>query len=263
MWLPVVRKPESFSDLSFSYDVNWLRNLDPLPMPDPQAAVTIPPDTGVFAGVTLRWFLSDVRGFVYSLGPVEGRGVSLAARLDHPALGADARGFQLFWRWDQYHGLPWWSHVLALRLQGAVGASERPGGVRFFLGGVPSQDIVSAVINSTREGTGWLRGYPFASLSGSQLHLLNAEYRVPLVDIDRGVSTLPLYVRRLHLAALFDAGNAFDSFDFGNLKTAVGVAVRLDMIFGFYVPGSFDVGWARGLSDGGQHEFWLLLTGGI
>jgi hemolysin activation/secretion protein len=136
--------------------------------------------------------------------------------------------------------------------------------VRYFLGGVPGQDILTAILESTRQGGSWLRGYRQGSLSGNQTHLLNLEYRVPIVTIEKGLATLPFYFRRLHLAALFDAGDAFDGpFDPARLKLAVGGAVRLDMTFGFFVPGSFDVGYARGLSSGGGDELWLLLTGGL
>jgi hypothetical protein len=261
--LPVVRAPEVFSDVSFSYDVSWERNLDPPIMQDPNNPVPVLPVTGVSAGATFRWSMSDVRGFAYTYGPVEGRGLSLALRLDHPALGADVRAFTAFYRFDQYLAMPLGGQVAAIRLQGAVGASERPGGVRFFLGGAPHQDLVSAVLNSTRADQSWLRGYPAGAISGSQYHLLNFEYRIPVGFIERGVSTLPFYFRRLHLAGLVDVAGAFDAFDAGDLRVAVGGAVRLDMLFGFYVPGSFDIGYARGVSRGGEDEVWLLLTGGI
>jgi hypothetical protein len=233
-------------------------------MQNPNTAVPVLPNTGFFAGLNLSWFLSDVRGFARTLGPVTGHGLSLSLRLDHPALGSEARGLQVFYRWDQYQGLPFFGHALALRLQGGIGESDQGGSVRFFLGGVPTQDLVSAVINSTRASNLWLHGYPAGSVSGSQYHLANLEYRVPIVEIERGLATLPFYFRRVHFAALFDAGNAFDGgFDPADLRFAVGASLRLDMVFGFYVPGSFDVGFARGLSRGGVNEAWLLLTGGL
>jgi hypothetical protein len=262
--LPVVREPEVYSDLSFSYDASWFRNVDPPIMHDPNDAVPVLPLTGVSAGVGASWFLSDVRGFARSLGPVAGRGLSLGLRLDHPSLGASARGIQVYYRWDQYQGLPWWGHALALRTQGGIGESDRPGGVRFWLGGVPRQDLIQAIIDSTRAGNVWFHGYPEGSISGSQYHVANLEYRVPLVELEKGIATLPFYFRRVHLAALFDAGNAFDgNFDPAALRYAVGASLRVDMLFGFFVPGSFDLGWARGLSTGGVDEFWLLLTGGL
>jgi hypothetical protein len=264
VFLPVVRLPEVYSDLGFSYELSWSRNLDGPITHDPHAAVPRLPELGVASGVTVRWFLSDVRGFAYSLGPVEGTGLSLATRFDHPNLGAGARAILAFWRWDQYQRLPWWGHVFALRLSGAYGESDPPGRVRFFLGGAPRQDLVQAIIDSTRTGNAWLRGYPEGSLSGNQMHLLNLEYRVPLLDVERGLATLPFYFRRLHLAALLDVGNAFDGpLRPAELRVAAGATLRLDTTFGFYMPGSFDLGIARGLTHGGSTEAWLLLTSGL
>src|SRR5262249_19831687 len=129
---------------------------------------------------------------------------------------------------------------------------------------VPHQDLLRSIINSTRAGYGWLHGYPAASVSGTQYQLLNAEYRIPIHDVEKGLATLPFYLRRVHLAALFDAAGAFDgAFQPAGLKYAAGAALRVDTTLGFVVPGTFDVGVARGLSSGGQTEVWLLLTGGI
>jgi hypothetical protein len=37
--------------------------------------------------------------------------------------------------------------------------------------------------------------------------------------------------------------------------------VRVDAIFGFFVPGSFELGYSRGLAAEGIDEYWLQLTG--
>ena len=68
---------------------------------------------------------------------------------------------QFYYRWDQFQALPWWHHVAALRVQGGIST----GNGRFYLGGVPSQDVVDAIINSTRAGGSWLHGFPEAALS--------------------------------------------------------------------------------------------------
>jgi hypothetical protein len=32
-------------------------------------------------------------------------------------------------------------------------------------------------------------------------------------------------------------------------------------MFGYFIPGTMDIGYARGLTSGGIGEYWLLLTG--
>src|SRR5262249_9373178 len=94
--LPVLRLPEVGSDISISYDVSWLRDLDAIPGPDPNAPVVQPPPTGVSSGVTLRWAASTVRSFVFSVGPVEGSGVSMAVHVVGPEVGSRPRPLGVF-----------------------------------------------------------------------------------------------------------------------------------------------------------------------
>lgn len=261
--LPIVRLPGFSSDLSVTYALDWLRNLDAPPPPRPDQALTIPPDTGVNSGVTLRWSMSDAHGYLYTVGPIEGTSLALAFHLTHPWLGSRHRLMEFFYGANHYFHLPW-NTALALSASGAVGDSDQPGNVRYFLGGTPTQDIVDSIIHSTRVGYGWLHGYPSFSLFGAQEHLVNVEYRVKIQDIEKGLVTLPFYFKRAHVAALFDAATAFDgAFHADDVRYSVGAALRLDMTFGFVVPGTFDVGVARGLSRGGDTEVWLLLTTGI
>ena len=144
------------------------------------------------------------------------------------------------------------------------GSSLRAGS--FGLGGLPSQDIAQSIVDSTRVGvTGYLRGYPARNIIGNQYHLLNLEYRQELLQIEHGFGTIPLYIRRLHMALLSDTGTAFDvRFDAQrNLRTSVGAALRLDAYFGYFVPGTLEIGAARGLQTGGVTQTWLLLTGSL
>ena len=145
-------------------------------------------------------------------------------------------------------------------------AYSRIRGVTFGLGGVPSQDIVRSIIETLRSGsTGFLRGYKVREISGNQFHLLNLEYRQELLHIERGIATLPIYFRRLHVALLSDTGVAFDGqFDAEqHLRSSLGAALRLDAFFGYFVPGTFELGYAHGLTWTGISETWLLLTGSL
>jgi hypothetical protein len=150
-----------------------------------------------------------------------------------------------------------------------VGGSFRAGdlirGGGFSLGGVPSQDVVQSIIDSSRYGfTGFLHGYPSRSLLGNQLHVANVEYRQELFQIEHGLSSLPIYLRRVHMAGLLDAAAAWDTDPSAkNTRLAVGGALRLDAFFGYFVPGTFEVGYARGLINGGINEGWMLLTGSL
>ncbi len=266
--IPFEQRPDASWTLSFDYDVDWFRVVDqPMPALDPNDRVTQQPLSDyVQAGLGTRVGYSRVRGTTYGLGPQSGFDLSASLRFDHPALGATYHNVTVGYTFSTFRRLWGDTPVISARLAGSLRAGDlaRTGG--FGLGGVPPQDVVRAIIDSTRAGsTGYLRGYPARNIVGNQFHLLNLEYRQELWQIERGVATLPIYLRRLHLAALSDTGTAFDG-EFSrerHLRTSVGGVLRLDAFFGYFVPGTFEIGYARGLTTGGISESWFLLTGSL
>src|SRR5262249_43060343 len=156
--LPVLRLPETFADLSLAYDVSWMRNLSPPPVIDPNIPVPSRPETGVNTGFSLRWLLSDVRAFTFTLGPVQGRNVAFGLRLENPAIGSPHRLYSASWSWEEFFRLPFES-VFSLRYSGGIAQNDTGNGAFFGLGGKPQQDILDAIINSTRVGSVWLHGY--------------------------------------------------------------------------------------------------------
>ena len=80
---------------------------------------------------------------------------------------------------------------------------------------------------------------------GNDYALLNLEYRQELWLIEHGLGTLPIYLRRLHLGVLSDVGTAYNTtFEASqNLRVSLGGALRLDAFFGYYVPGTFEIGY--------------------
>ncbi|HET9620498.1 MAG TPA: hypothetical protein VFP84_03950 [Kofleriaceae bacterium] len=266
--LPFESRPGEIWTFSANYDLDWFRMVHgPVIKPDPNQRVPIVPLTNYTqAGVSTRVAYSHVHATTFGYGPIEGWDASVSFRLDNPAFGATYRAMTLSYGLDWYQKLWGDTPALALRLIGSFRAGDlvRPGG--FGLGGVPAQDIVMSIINSTRTSpTGYLRGYPTRVIFGNQFHLANAEYRQTLWNIERGIATLPVYVRRLNLALLSDTGVAFDGpFERANdLKTSAGAALRLDTFFGSFVPGTFEIGYSRGLMKGGIDETWFLLTGSL
>jgi hypothetical protein len=266
--IPFESRPDSSWTLSLDYDLDWFRLVDaPKLVIDPTQRVPVmPPTDYTQAGVGSRVAYSRVKSTTFGYGPRAGFDAAVSLRLDHPALGATYRNANLSYGFDAYQRLWGRTPVLAVRAVGAWRAGDlvRPGG--FALGGVPPQDIVNAVVNSTRASvSGYLRGYKNRVIAGNEYHLLNLEYRQELVTIEHGVKTLPIYFRRLNLALLSDTGAAWDGpFRLrDDVRTSLGAALRLDAYFGFFVPGSLEVGYARGLQHDGIGETWLLLTGSL
>jgi Tol biopolymer transport system component len=266
--VPFESRPGRSWTFAVDYDIDWFRLVKaPSFVLDPNQRVPVAPPTDyVQAGVATRVALSNVYATTFGYGAQAGWDAAVALRLDHPALGATYRNFTLSYSFDAYQRLWGVTPTLAVRLIGSLRAGDLVRGGGFSLGGVPPQDVVMSVVNSTRaSATGYLRGYPPRVIFGNQFHLLNLEYRQELLQIERGLATLPLYVRRLNLVVLGDAGAAFDAtFDASrDFRTSLGAALRVDAFFGYYVPGTFEIGYARGLAHDGINETWFLLTGSL
>jgi hypothetical protein len=226
-----------------------------------------PQDTNyVEAGVGVRLAFSNVRSTTYSLGSTNGFDAAVSLRLDHPDFGSQFHAITASYAFDFFQRLWGKTPVITVRLTGALRAGDDIGDNGFALGGVPPQDIAQSIVNSTRTASiGYLHGYADNSVSGNQYHLLNIEYRQELWEIEHGLGTLPIYLRRLHLGVLSDAGTAFNTTLDPNtdLRWSLGAALRLDAFFGYFVAGTFEIGYARGLVEGGTNETWFLLTGSL
>jgi hypothetical protein len=266
--IPFESRPSSSWTLSFDYDTDYYRLTQPPVMSlDPDQRIsTHPPTNYLQAGVATRVGFSRVRSTTFGLGAQDGFDTSVSLRLDHPDFGAKYRAVTVSYALDAFQRLWGTTPVIAARLVGALRAGDRVTSGSFALGGVSAQDIAMSVVNSARSSyIGYLHGYPARTIAGNQYHLLNLEYRQELWQIEHGLATLPIYVRRLHLAVLSDVATAFDkTFDAArDTRWSLGAALRLDAFFGFFVPGTFELGYAHGMIQGGIDETWFLLTGSL
>lgn len=266
--LPIVRMAEHTGSLTLEWDGRYLRDIEnPFVDFDPNEQVPEFPETdAIISGVALRWSISNARAFQHTVGPVTGSTLALNVSLDHPVFGSDFKTLNLGYNVSTYGTLPMSPRTsVSLRLAGGIRLSDRRRTSRFVLGGIPEQDVIDSIINTIRTGSsGYLRGFDRGATSGEHFHLANLELRRELVTIERGLSSLPIYIRRLHVAALLDTGNTWrEKVDVTDLRLGLGGALRLDAVFGYFAPGSFDIGYARGFGDGGQNEVWFLLTSSI
>jgi hypothetical protein len=262
--LPTRRLPEGSLSLSGDVDVDYSRLVDvPDGLLDPgDPSPRAPTSDYQQVGVALRGSWQNTRSYLESVGPAEGHELNTSIRYDDPKIGATFRVLSFGWTYRYYKKLWGESATFALRVNGGTRVADNDRGAAFGLGGAPTQDVVSAIMGTSRIGsTGYLRGYQARVVTGDTFHLANLEYRHRLWEIERGIATLPIYVRRLHVAGLIDAGTAYDDGPTRDeLKYGLGGAIRLDVFLGWFAPGSFEVGYMRGLATEGIDETWLLLT---
>ncbi len=216
----------------------------------------VPTSPGLLAAATVTWAYSDARRFVRSVSSEQGQRFSLALRVSDPALGSDFSFWQATASAAKYLALPFSTrgvplhHVLALRGSFGVSNGDLSNRHDFFLGGFQQENLVTAVLNPASAPGRVLRGFVGDAFHGTAYALGSVEYRFPILDIDRGAWTLPLYLRRLHGAVYTDVGDAF-TFRRGDfhLHAGAGAELRAEVVLGWILPTDLRLGCARGLES--------------
>ena len=206
------------------------------------------------AAATLTYSYSDARRFVRSISSEEGQRLTLSLRVSDPALGSSFSFWQLYSAVSRYLAMPWTRggrslhHVLALRGSFGISRGDLSGRHLYGLGGFEQGNLVTAVLNPVAAPVRVLRGFSTDAFVGSAYLLGTAEYRLPLLDVDVGAWTLPVYLRRLHGAIFTDLGDAWTpgARDFG-IHAGVGGELRAEVVLGYILPTDVRLGCARGL----------------
>ena len=231
---------------------------------DPYAPVPVAPDRGILGDVNLGWAYSNASGTWYGVGPERGWSSSIAVDLADQATASDSTLVSLMGRARAYVPMPWLEHhVLALAVSGGASAGSFPRRGLFYVGGFASQDVMQTFVSSVRQGAFVLRGYEPRAFGGTEYSLLNAEYRFPLVNVDRGVSTLPVFVRFVSGTLFADYGGAFDRIDtehpLESYHLGLGGELRINWVFAFGADALLRLGYAVGTdskaTSGGQFYF--------
>jgi surface antigen Omp85-like protein/WD40 repeat protein len=251
----------SYGDLALGYDYNAYGPADPLPLVDPTNGIVIPPERGPDANVFLIWNFDNRHNWPYSISTQEGRRVQLNLRFSDPALGGRFRTTEISGSWQEYLTAPWARlHVLALLWSGGVGLGDKRD--FFALGGFAEQDILRSVFLNRAQCCTYLRGYPTNSFIGDAYQIATAEYRAPLLRVERGYQTFPTYLRQLWGAAFVDVGNAYEGrFQPGKLKLDVGAEANLGFNIFYYLESQLKIGYAHGFSALGGDQVYLLAAG--
>ncbi len=178
-----------------------------------------------------------------------------------PSLASDFTGYASSFDVAKYFLMPWLRHhALALHASGGLSGGNRGGRGPFYIGGFIDLPLVDVVQNTLIQGGIALRGYPVVAEQGAYYALFNAEYRFPIANIDRGPSTLPVFLNRISGAAFVDWGSAFDSSATAQFKTGVGGELWFDMNLGYVLGFTFRAGYARGLASGGIDKTYFIAS---
>ncbi|WP_437811359.1 BamA/TamA family outer membrane protein [Sorangium sp. So ce1078] len=243
---------------------------------DPYAPRTVLPPQGTLNLAHIGYGFSNAEGSVEAAGAP--RGLSLNAGLDYagPETGSSYTTYAFSTALSAYVAMPWsGDHTLAFRVAGAVSGGNFPRGAAYAVGGYDLENLtlVDTLLTGVTNSSFTLRGYAPGVMAGRSYFSQTFEYRVPVLQPDRGLSTLPLYLRRIDASLFLDHGGAFNRFEMDDLAlftqgsllyspqlhTSIGGEVWLSLTAGYVLSSQLRFGYAYGLSPlaipGGQIYF--------
>lgn len=222
-------------------------------------------DPPPFAGLRLDAGYSALRSYAFSIGPERGFSVVGSAsgrRHLRAAEGADApSGYvRTIGRGILFRGLPlpgYARHVLAIRASAGAELGDRS--PLFSVGGASGEE---RSFPGGLGGTGGalafpVRGYDEGARVGDRAFSASAEYRFPLLLVERGVGTLPVYLDRLWGDLFADAGGAWCADTCprtpggADLLYSVGAEAVTQVRVGYFVDLTLRAGVAFPLTDVG------------
>jgi sugar lactone lactonase YvrE len=223
------------------------------------------PFEGTVASLRAGWSYRRTQQFLYAIGAERGTTLGLSGLVASELVGSSRGGASVTASATHYlpladlHG-SLAHHTIALR--GAAGTSDGdyPGPGAFSLGGFQSGLPFGTFPNVLVQGGVALRGYAPFALSGRSYGLANAEYRFPLLNVDRGVGAYPVFLKRLTGTLFTDVGTAFTRAGEASLRGGSGAELWVDTTGGYFVDLLFRVGVARGWSTDGLWQTYFLAT---
>jgi dipeptidyl aminopeptidase/acylaminoacyl peptidase len=196
--------------------------------------------------VRTGWSFDAARMFGYSISPEEGGRIAATLEAARTASSGGLSSISATLDARRYLGL--WPRHAVLAVRGAAAASwgDRPFRREFSASG---SDPQPGGFRFGSDAVGMIRGLDPDRLFGYRAAVVNVDYRVPLAHVERGVGTLPVFLRQVHAAMFVDAGHAWsDGFRAADVRSSIGGELSLDTVFGYFLPLTVSAGgaWRRG-----------------
>jgi hypothetical protein len=244
--------------VALSYTIaNYSRDLPTGTRADPHSLVPYTPDRSYLGVVHLGYSYSNVQSTAYGIGGEKGFSIGLGLDEATQALGSESTLTAIGGAATAYQLMPWGAHhVLALALSGGTSTGSYVRRGLYATGGFVDESLYDSYSSVIRQSAFVLRGYAPAQFIGTSYNLLNAEYRFPLIYADRGLSTLPIFLRTVSGIVFFDYGGAYSKIDpnkpFEQFHASVGAELWLEAVTSHILYTNLRLGIARGLDEHAQ-----------
>jgi hypothetical protein len=217
------------------------------------------PSRGVVGVAHFGWSYSNGESYLWSVAQEYGFSASAGIDLSDGMLGSQYKGFDASFNLGAYFKMPWLRHhSIALHASGGTSGGDYPGEGLYYVGGFQNLSILTTLENQTTQGGVVMRGYPLVEQSGPNYALFNAEYRFPILNIDRGVSTYPAFLQRVNGVVFSDLGSAFGQPSTADFKVGTGAELWVDFTIGYVEAFTFRFGYAHGWSTDGIDQLYVV-----
>lgn len=236
---------------SFGYNWNYAQDLN-----SREGIYTTPPPAGKTNSLYAMYQVAENYTYAYSVSPEGGKYSTIGIEAAHPALGSDNSFERLWIDYRRYHPLGG-NRVFAWRFTGGANHGKYAG--QFYLGGADSANLASLIdlrfMTNYNHNLAPLRGY--SAMTGNYLAAWSGEYRFPILEIEHGPGTLPIFFDRLGGAIGYDIGQVWGDQTYGP-KHSLSAEARFTT-HTFQIPIDYRFGVAQGLSPGGFPYFYFML----
>ena len=194
-----------------------------------------------------------------SISAVDGRRVQLLSESYDLLGGSNFSGKAAMLDWNEYIALGS-NHALHFRFLRAEGDA----GIRPYRLGSTSE-LLSKIGGETGLGRRDfpLRGYPagLAALSGNNIGLLSAEWKIPLAYHYVGWFVPPLGIGRESLTLFADSGDAWNQGEVIQYKTGIGMEWNIEFLAGYdLLKLATTIGYAHGLDQGAEDRIYFRMS---
>ena len=236
--VPIVRHAIHRASASLTYEFARLRDLTAgREAVDPNAPTSVPPVVGDVGSVNLNLRYDSLRGVTYDYASETGRSAAVNLSIVDRHLGGQYGDIKVNANYSERLRMPWRGHqVLALRISGGASAGGLGGLGAFRVYGtiLPNRVIQDFLLRSPFSEAGTLRGFVPSGMAGAYFVVLNSEYRIPLADVERGMGSLPLFLRRITAIPFLDYGGAWSGrFTRDLLKVGAGASLVFSFRIGY------------------------------
>ncbi len=249
--------PGEFSseNLGLSYTVASISHEAPFgKRGDPWSPVPVEPSSGVIATLHAGYRFSNASGSSYGISAERGLTLTLGVDFADPAIGSESTLHAVQGSLTGYLEAPWLDHhVLALAVSGGSSGGSYPRRGLYSTGGFADKPVLDAYTSGLFQSAFVLRGYEPGRFVGSEYALFNAEYRFPLLEVQRGISTLPIFLDRVSATVFADYGGAYFAVapdaPFDVLHFGTGAELWFSLTLGYHYGATLRLGAARGFDD--------------